>query len=342
MNFSILGPIPSAEEILRRYPLSQSLRTLKHERDEAIRAVFNEQSDRLILVVGPCSADLEDSVCAYTERLGRLQERVADRLILIPRIYTNKPRTDCSGYKGILHQPDPEKEPDIAGGLLALRHMHIRSMEQSGLTAADEMLYPENHVYLDDVLSYVAIGARSVENQQHRLTASAISQPAGMKNPTSGDLSVMLHAIYAARQSHVFTYQGQAVKTAGNPLAHAVLRGAVNKHGQNQPNYHFEDLKILAAMFDERQIEHPACLIDTNHANSNKQFDEQPRIALEVMHSRRHSPEIRHLVKGFMIESYLEEGCQSVNQHVFGRSITDPCMGWTSSEDLILRIADLA
>lgn len=342
MNFSILGPIPSSEEILRRYPLSQSLRTLKHERDEAIRAVFNEQSDRLILVVGPCSADLEDSVCAYTERLGRLQERVADRLILIPRIYTNKPRTDCSGYKGILHQPDPEKEPDIAGGLLALRHMHIRSMEQSGLTAADEMLYPENHVYLDDVLSYVAIGARSVENQQHRLTASAISQPAGMKNPTSGDLSVMLHAIYAARQSHVFTYQGQAVKTAGNPLAHAVLRGAVNKHGQNQPNYHFEDLKILAAMFDERQIEHPACLIDTNHANSNKQFDEQPRIALEVMHSRRHSPEIRHLVKGFMIESYLEEGCQSVNQHVFGRSITDPCMGWTSSEDLILRIADLA
>ncbi|NLV47293.1 MAG: 3-deoxy-7-phosphoheptulonate synthase [Clostridiaceae bacterium] len=342
MNFSILGPIPSAEEILRRYPLSQSLRTLKHERDEAIRAVFNEQSDRLILVVGPCSADLEDSVCAYSERLGRLQERVADRLILIPRIYTNKPRTDCSGYKGILHQPDPEKEPDIAGGLLALRHMHIRSMEQSGLTAADEMLYPENHVYLDDVLSYVAIGARSVENQQHRLTASAISQPAGMKNPTSGDLSVMLHAIYAARQSHVFTYQGQAVKTAGNPLAHAVLRGAVNKYGQNQPNYHFEDLKILAAMFDERQIEHPACLIDTNHANSNKQFDEQPRIALEVMHSRRHSPEIRQLVKGFMIESYLEEGCQSVNQHVFGRSITDPCMGWTSSEDLILRIADLA
>ena len=220
--------------------------------------------------------------------------------------------------------------------------MHIRSMEQSGLTAADEMLYPENHVYLDDVLSYVAIGARSVENQQHRLTASAISQPAGMKNPTSGDLSVMLHALYAARQSHVLTYQGQAVKTAGNPLAHAVLRGAVNKYGQNQPNYHFEDLKILAAMFDERQIEHPACLIDTNHANSNKQFDEQPRIALEVMHSRRHSPEIRHLVKGFMIESYLEEGCQSVNQHVFGRSITDPCMGWTASEDLILRIADLA
>ena len=282
MNFSILGPIPSAEEILRRYPLSQSLRTLKHERDEAIRAVFNEQSDRLILVVGPCSADLEDSVCAYTERLGRLQERVADRLILIPRIYTNKPRTDCSGYKGILHQPDPEKEPDIAGGLLALRHMHIRSMEQSGLTAADEMLYPENHVYLDDVLSYVAIGARSVENQQHRLTASAISQPAGMKNPTSGDLSVMLHAIYAARQSHVFTYQGQAVKTAGNPLAHAVLRGAVNKHGQNQPNYHFEDLKILAAMFDERQIEHPACLIDTTHSKSNKQFNKQPRNALDV------------------------------------------------------------
>ncbi len=340
MNFLTLGQVPSTEEILKRYPLSAALQTLKAERDRAIVSVLTGQSDRFILVVGPCSADQIDPVLTYTERLGRLQLEVADRLLLIPRIYTNKPRTSGAGYKGILHQPDPTKAPDVAAGLLALRKLHIRSMEVSGLTAADEMLYPENHTYLDDVLSYVAVGARSVENQQHRLTASGIGQPVGMKNPTSGDLNVMLNAVSAARQGHVFAYQGFAVQTSGNPLAHAVLRGAVDAHGQNLPNYHYEDLKRLAALFVQRGLQPAACLVDTNHANSNKQYQEQPRIALEVLHSRRHAPDIRQLVKGLMIESYLEAGCQPVDGPVYGRSITDPCLDWQASKELILRIAD--
>lgn len=340
MNFAVLGKMPTTEEILDQYPLSQDLAALKARRDSAIKAVLTGRSDLFILVIGPCSADHEDAVCDYTSRLGRLQEEVADRLILIPRIYTNKPRTTGAGYKGISHQPDPEKEPDMAGGLVALRHMHIRSMRESGLTAADEMLYPENHTYLDDILSYVAVGARSVENQHHRLTASGIDQPAGMKNPTSGDFSVMLNAVYAAQQGHVFAYQGHAVRTSGNPLAHAVLRGAVNKHGQNLANYHYEDLRLLAQMYQERELANPACLIDTNHANSNKQFAEQPRIAQEVLHSRRLSGEIRALVKGFMIESYIEEGNQTVGEHVYGRSITDACLGWPATRNLVLNIAD--
>ena len=340
MNVTILGKIPTTAEILDRYPLSRELAELKARRDEAIRQILNGQSDRFLLVIGPCSADQEDAVCAYTERLGRLQETVADRLVLIPRIYTNKPRTTGEGYKGILHQPDPEKAPDMAGGLTALRKMHIRSLSVSGLTAADEMLYPENHTYLDDMLSYVAIGARSVENQQHRLTASGITQPAGMKNPTSGDLTVMLNAIFAAQHGHVFAYQGHAVQTRGNSLAHEVLRGEVNRHGQCQANYHYEDLMRLAQMYAARELVNPACLIDTNHANSNKQFAEQPRIAMEVLHSRRLSPDIRKLVKGLMVESYLEEGSQSVGEHVFGKSITDACLGWPATRSLVLNIAD--
>jgi 3-deoxy-7-phosphoheptulonate synthase len=267
---------------------------------------------------------------------------VSDRLLLIPRIYTNKPRTMGAGYKGILHQPDPDKEPDMAGGLIALRKMHLRSLRESGLTAADEMLYPENHTYLDDMLSYVAVGARSVENQQHRLTVSGIEQPAGMKNPTSGDLSVMLNAIFAAQQGHVFAYQGQAVRTSGNPLAHAVLRGAVNQYGQCLANYHYEDLRQLIERYDRLELHHPACLIDTNHANSNKQYAEQPRIVQEVLHSRRLSADIRRLVKGFMIESYLEEGCQAVGSHTYGQSITDACLSWPATRDLIFSIADQA
>jgi 3-deoxy-7-phosphoheptulonate synthase len=341
MSFSIIGSIPTTREILSRYPLSDDLVQLKKERDKAIQAVLTSKSDRFILLIGPCSADHEDAVCTYTERLGRMQEEVADRLILVPRIYTNKPRTTGTGYKGILHQPDPEKDPDIAGGLVALRHMHIRSMTESRLTAADEMLYPENHTYLADILSYVAIGARSVENQHHRLTASGIDQPAGMKNPTSGDFHVMLNAICAAQQSHVFAYQGHAVRTSGNPLAHAILRGAVNKHGQCQSNYHYEDLQLLFQMYHEQNLKNPACIVDTNHANSGKQFAEQPRIALEVLHSRRLSSDIRSLVKGFMIESYLEEGSQKVGEHVFGKSITDPCLGWPATQNLIYRIAEL-
>lgn len=340
MSFEFLSRIPSSEEIIAQYPISPGLLALKDKRDLEIRQIITGESDRFLVIIGPCSADHEDAVCAYTTLLGRLQEEVVDRLVLIPRIYTNKPRTTGQGYKGILHQPDPEKAPDMVGGLIALRKMHIRSLRESGLTAADEMLYPENHTYLADMLSYVAIGARSVENQQHRLTVSGIEQPAGMKNPTSGDLNVMLNAVFAAQQGHTFTYQGWAVRTSGNPLAHAILRGAVNRFGQSQSNYHYEDLKLLVQLFQKRDLRNQVCLVDTNHANSDKQFAEQPRIVQEVLHSRRLSGEIRSLVKGFMIESYLEEGSQSVGEHVFGRSITDACLGWPASRDLVLSIAD--
>lgn len=340
MGFEYLSRIMTSEEIISLYPLEPALTRLKDERDQSIAAILKGEDDRMLVIIGPCSADSETAVCDYVSRLGAVQDQVRDRLLLIPRIYTNKPRTTGLGYKGILHQPDPEKEPDMAGGLIALRRMHLRAMRESGLTAADEMLYPENHTYLADILSYVAVGARSVENQQHRLTASGVDIPVGMKNPTSGDLSVMLNAIEAAQHGHTFTYQGWAVRTSGNPLAHAVLRGSVNQHGQNLPNYHYEDLRRLADLFTERGLQNPACVIDTNHANSNKQYQEQPRIVQEVLHSRRLSSDIRTLVRGLMIESYLAPGSQPIGQHVYGKSITDACLGWPESEELILRIAD--
>lgn len=340
MNFEYLSRLPSSAEIISQYPIPDELAEIKAKRDLAISKVITGESDKFLVIIGPCSADNEDAVCEYVNRLGLLQKEVADRLILIPRIYTNKPRTTGLGYKGILHQPDPEKAPDMVGGLVALRKMHIRALRESGLTAADEMLYPENHTYLDDMLSYVAIGARSVENQQHRLTASGIDQPVGMKNPTSGDFSVMLNSVYAAQQRHVFNYQGWAVRTTGNPLAHTILRGAINKQGNSLPNYHYEDLKLLFQLYQKRDVVNPMCIIDTNHANSDKQFQEQPRIAQEVLHSRRLSAEICQLVKGFMIESYLKEGCQQVGEHEFGQSITDSCLGWEDSRELVLSIAD--
>lgn len=340
MNFEYLSRLPSSAEIISQYPIPDELAEIKAKRDLAISKVITGESDKFLVIIGPCSADNEDAVCEYVNRLGLLQKEVADRLILIPRIYTNKPRTTGLGYKGILHQPDPEKAPDMVGGLVALRKMHIRALRESGLTAADEMLYPENHTYLDDMLSYVAIGARSVENQQHRLTASGIDQPVGMKNPTSGDFSVMLNSVYAAQQRHVFNYQGWAVRTTGNPLAHTILRGAINKQGNSLPNYHYEDLKLLFQLYQKRDVVNPMCIIDTNHANSDKQFQEQPRIAQEVLHSRRLSEEICQLVKGFMIESYLKEGCQQVGEHEFGQSITDSCLGWEDSRELVLSIAD--
>ena len=340
MGFEYLSKIMTSEEIIRLYPLEPALVQLKEERDQAIASILRGESDRLLVIIGPCSADSEAAVCDYVSRLGAVQEKVKDHLLLIPRIYTNKPRTTGLGYKGILHQPDPEKEPDMAGGLIALRRMHLRAMRESGLTAADEMLYPENHTYLSDILSYVAVGARSVENQQHRLTASGVDIPVGMKNPTSGDLNVMLNAIEAAQNGHTFTYQGWAVRTSGNSLAHAVLRGAVNQHGQNLSNYHYEDLRRLSDLFAGRGLANPACIIDTNHANSNKQYQEQPRIVQEVLHSRRLSTDIRTLVKGLMIESYLAPGSQPIGEHVYGKSITDACLGWPESEELILRIAD--
>lgn len=343
MSFEFLKTLPTPEEIKASYPVTGEIKAIKKERDEQIRRVFTGESDKFLVIIGPCSADNEDAVCEYINRLARVQEKVADRLILIPRIYTNKPRTTGEGYKGILHQPDPEKKPDLLHGLIALRKMHMRAIAESGLTAADEMLYPENWRYLDDILSYVAIGARSVENQQHRLVVSGMDIPAGMKNPTSGDFTVMLNSVVAAQVKQNFIYRNWEVETTGNPLTHTILRGAVNKHGNAIPNYHYEDLQLLLEKYNERDLANPAVIVDANHSNSNKQYKEQIRITKEVLHSRSVSPDIKTLVKGVMIESYLEEGSQKIgcSNHVYGKSITDPCLGWEDSERLIYTIADM-
>ena len=338
--YEFIRKLPTPEEIKEQFPVSPELIALKKQRDAEIRDVFTGKSNKFLLIIGPCSADNEVAVCDYVTRLAKVNEKVKDKLILIPRIYTNKPRTTGEGYKGIVSQPDPEKKPDFLAGLIAMRKMQIHAMEESGLTAADEMLYPENWPYVSDLLSYVAIGARSVEDQQHRLACSGFDVPAGMKNPTSGDLSVMLNSVYAAQHAHSFIFRGYEVKTSGNDLTHTVLRGATNKHGQNLPNYHYEDLNTLLGLYGERDLKNPACVIDTNHSNSNKKFEQQIRIAKEVMHSRKLSADIHSLVKGLMIESYIEDGCQKVGEGIYGKSITDPCLGWASTEKLIYEIAD--
>ena len=343
MSFSMMKPLPSPAEIQEKYPLSQAARKAKEIRDEEIRQVITGESRKFLVIIGPCSADNEDAVCDYVYRLVKVQEKVAEKLLLIPRIYTNKPRTTGEGYKGIVHQPDPEKKPDLAQGLIAMRHMHIRALEESGLSAADEMLYPDNWSYVSDFLSYVAIGARSVENQQHRLTVSGIDIPVGMKNPTSGDLSVMLNSVIAAQNGHTFIYRGKETHSTGNPLAHTVLRGATNKHGNAIPNYHYEDLELLLDKYEQTGLKNPAAIVDTNHSNSNKKYEQQIRITREVLRSRHYDPRIRDLVKGLMIESYLEPGAQKIGcgHHIYGKSITDPCLGWEQSERLIYEIADL-
>ena len=338
--YEFIRKLPTPEEIKEQFPVSPELIALKKQRDAEIRDVFTGKSNKFLLIIGPCSADNEIAVCDYVTRLAKVNEKVKDKLILIPRIYTNKPRTTGEGYKGIVSQPDPEKKPDFLAGLIAMRKMQIHAMEESGLTAADEMLYPENWPYVSDLLSYVAIGARSVEDQQHRLACSGFDVPAGMKNPTSGDLSVMLNSVYAAQHAHSFIFRGYEVKTSGNDLTHTVLRGATNKHGQNLPNYHYEDLNTLLSLYGERDLKNPACVIDTNHSNSNKKFEQQIRIAKEVMHSRKLSTDIHSLVKGLMIESYIEDGCQKVGEGIYGKSIADPCLGWASTEKLIYEIAD--
>ena len=338
--YEFIRKLPTPEEIKEQFPVSPELIALKKQRDAEICDVFTGKSNKFLLIIGPCSADNEIAVCDYVTRLAKVNEKVKDKLILIPRIYTNKPRTTGEGYKGIVSQPDPEKKPDFLAGLIAMRKMQIHAMEESGLTAADEMLYPENWPYVSDLLSYVAIGARSVEDQEHRLACSGFDVPAGMKNPTSGDLSVMLNSVYAAQHAHSFIFRGYEVKTSGNDLTHTVLRGATNKHGQNLPNYHYEDLNTLLSLYGERDLKNPACVIDTNHSNSNKKFEQQIRIAKEVMHSRKLSADIHSLVKGLMIESYIEDGCQKVGEGIYGKSITDPCLGWASTEKLIYEIAD--
>ncbi|MCI9516505.1 MAG: 3-deoxy-7-phosphoheptulonate synthase [Lachnospiraceae bacterium] len=340
MSFEFIGKLPTPAEVKEMYPVTERVRKIKEEKDAMIRKVFTGESEKFLVIIGPCSADNEEAVCDYIGRLAKVQDKVGDRLILIPRIYTNKPRTTGEGYKGMLHQPDPEKKPDLLAGLIAIRKLHIRAIEESGLTAADEMLYPENWRYFSDILSYVAIGARSVEDQQHRLTVSGMDVPAGMKNPTSGDLTVMMNSVVAAQGGHTFIYRGWEVKTTGNELAHTILRGAVNKRGNTIPNYHYEDLNLLLKMYDERDLKYPAAIVDANHSNSGKQYAEQIRIVKEVLHSRNLNPGIRELVKGVMIESYIEPGCQKIGQgnHVYGKSITDPCLGWDESEELIYTI----
>ena len=339
MHFKRKLPVP--KEIKEQYPLTPELSRIKLQRDELISDIFTGKSDKMVLIIGPCSADREDAVLEYCERLAALQEKVSDRLVLIPRVYTNKPRTTGDGYKGLLHQPDPEQAADMLEGVIAMRRLHTNVLASTGLSTADEMLYPDNYRYLSDLLAYVAVGARSVENQEHRLTSSGIAVPVGMKNPTSGDISVMLNSIMAAQHPHTFIYRGWEVDTTGNELAHAIFRGYVNRHGEPIPNYHFEEMEHLYNAYAAKGLQNMALVIDTNHSNSAKKYAEQPRICKEVLHSCRHSAHIKSMVKGFMIESYLEEGSQKIGEHIYGKSITDPCIGWAATERLVQDIADL-
>lgn len=339
MHFYRKLPIPQI--IKEEYPVSKEMEAIKNKRAESIKAVFEGKSDKFILVIGPCSADNMDAVTEYVSRLRVLEDQVKDKIIIIPRIYTNKPRTTGAGYKGMLHQPNPDEKPDMLKGIVAIREVHLRALKDYGFTCADEMLYPENHRYLSDLLAYVAVGARSTENQQHRLTASGLDVPVGMKNPTSGDLSIMMNSIKAAQGSHTFIYRGWEVKSEGNPLTHAILRGYVDFTGKNISNYHYENLVELNEAYLESGLSNPAAIVDTNHANSSKKYLEQIRISKEVAHSRRVNTDIKKLVKGLMIESYLEDGCQSIGEHVFGKSITDPCLGWEKTEKLVFELADI-
>jgi len=340
MSIKYIKKIPTAEEIIKEMPLANNIKEIKKNRDIEIRKVFENESDKFLLIIGPCSADNEDSVCEYIGKLAKVQEKVKDSIIIIPRIYTNKPRTTGEGYKGMASQPDPSKEPDMDAGLRAIRKLHIKALSEYHMPAADEMLYPENYTYLSDLLGYIAVGARSVENQQHRFTVSGSDMPVGMKNPTSGDLTVMLNSIKAAQDGHTFIYGGFQVETSGNPLAHAVLRGAVDSYGKNIPNYHYEDLINIAKVYEKQQLLNPSIIVDTNHANSMKHFEQQPRIAREVLMSRKYDSLLKKMIKGFMIESYIEEGKQDVGCGIYGKSITDACLGWKSTEKLIYFIAE--
>lgn len=341
MNMDFLRKLPTPKELKEEYPVSEETMKLKEERDRTIKDILEGRDERMLLVIGPCSADHEDPVLEYVTRLRKVQDKVIDRIFIVPRVYTNKPRTVGKGYKGMLHQPDPEKKEDMLKGIIAIRQLHTRVVQETGFTTADEMLYPENHRYLSELLSYAAVGARSVEDQQHRLTASGIGIPAGMKNPTGGDLTVLMNSIVAAQTPQTFLYRGWEVRTPGNPLAHVILRGYVDKHGRSIPNYHYEDLRDVLDLYEERSLANPAIMVDCNHANSGKKFMEQIRISKDVIHSRNVSGDIRKIVKGLMIESYLEDGNQSEDEHVFGKSITDPCLGWEKSEKLIYELAEM-
>ena len=340
MNMDFERKLAVPMEVKEMYPLTGKMSEIVEAKRAEICSIFEGRTDKLLLIIGPCSADNEDSVIDYISRLCPLQEKVKDKILIVPRIYTNKPRTTGEGYKGMLHQPDPTGKSDLFKGITATRHMHMRAIEETGFACADEMLYPENYQYLDDILAYVAVGARSVEDQQHRLTASGIDVPVGMKNPTSGDYSVMMNAILAAQKAHTFIYRGWEVHSGGNQHAHAILRGSTNKHGQSLPNYHYEDLIRLCDAYDERELLNPSVIIDTNHSNSGKNPFEQPRIIKDVLNSAKHSDRISKILKGFMVESYIEDGAQKVGDGCYGKSITDPCLGWEKTENLILNIAE--
>ena len=338
MNFLRKLPIP--QQIKTRYPLTEEMAKIKKARDEELKSIFSGESDKFILIIGPCSADSKEPVLDYISRLRDIQNEVSDKIFIVPRIYTNKPRTTGDGYKGMLHQPDPDKRPDMLEGIIAIRDLHMSALKEFGFTCADEMLYPDNYRYLSDVLAYVAIGARSVENQQHRLTSSGIEIPVGMKNPTSGDLSIMMNAITAAQHKHTFIYRGWEVESDGNPYAHAIMRGYIDYSGKCVSNYHYEDLVKLNEIYQQSGLSNPSAIIDTNHANSAKQYLEQTRIAKDVIYSCNHNKDIRKMVKGLMIESYIEDGAQKIGEHIYGKSITDPCLGWEKTKDLIYNIAD--
>ena len=341
MGFEYVKELPSPQVVKELIPVSEELANIKRERDKEIADIITGDSSKFLVIVGPCSADHEDPVCDYACRLAKVQEKIKDKVLIVPRVYTNKPRTTGEGYKGMLHQPDPEKKPDMLAGIMAIRKMHIRVMNETHLTPADEMLYPENYEFLSDILSYVAVGARSVEDQQHRLTVSGMDIPAGMKNPTSGDYNVMMNSCIAGQHHHTFLYSGWEAHTDGNPLTHCILRGALNKHGQSISNYHYEDLRLLADTYKKFNLVNHACIVDANHNNSGKKFIEQPRIVKEIIHSRNYDSEIKNLVKGVMVESYIEDGNQPVDGGCYGKSITDPCLGWDKTERLLKEVADL-
>ena len=341
MTMEFLRKLPTPLEIKEQYPIGDDLKKIKETRDQEIMDIFSGKSDKFLMIIGPCSADNEEAVVDYMHRLAKVQEKIKDKIFIIPRVYTNKPRTTGTGYKGMLHQPDPEGHEDMLEGIVAIRHMHTRVVAETGFTCAEEMLYPQNHRYLSDLLSYIAVGARSVEDQEHRIVSSGVGIPAGMKNPPSGDISVMMNAITAAQSSQDFIYRGWEVRTKGNPFAHAIMRGYIDNLGHSKPNYHFEDLINVYDEYQKRELANPAVIVDTNHANSNKQFLQQIRIAKDIMHSRSVSSEIKGLVKGLMVESYIEDGCQKIGEGIYGKSITDPCLGWEKTEQLLLDLADL-
>ncbi len=340
MQMDFIRKLPTPLELKNQFPVSDRVKKIKEERDQELIDIFEGRNDKLVLIIGPCSADREDAVLDYMTRLAGVYEQVKDKVFIVPRVYTNKPRTIGLGYKGMLHQPDPEKDEDLLEGIIAIREMHQKIANETDFTCADEMLYPENHRYLSDLLSYVAVGARSAEDQQHRIVGSGVGVPCGLKNPTSGDLSVMMNSVVASQNGHRFLYRGWEVQTQGNPTAHAILRGRVDKFGNSHPNYYYEDLLTVQRLYEESKAVNPAVIVDTNHANSGKKYNEQIRIANDVIHSAHYDSTVRKLVKGFMVESYLEDGCQPVGGGVYGKSITDPCLGWEKTEKLIFELAE--